>query len=252
MYNTNQITTFNSTYTYTGENIPASVHIAVNKNRVKLYKENSLDKVYLKDGTEFQLEFTNNSDFFIRVLLFLNGEIQKNYLVLRPHEHFYLDRFLDSNKKFKFNTFLTGNDDIAELKEIIKNNGKIKAVFYKQYISTYTYSQFVTSFVPCSSTLYYNANDDYTLNIPEEIETGRIEKGNKSEQKFQKINNLLWEAYPFATYEYQILPESRKIESENKKNLIMASEIRTYCPKCGRRAKKGYNFCPGCGYNFNE
>jgi len=50
------------------------------------------------------------------------------------------------------------------------------------------------------------------------------------------------------------MPESQRppkpVKVKKQKNVIQADDIRTYCPSCGRRVKKGYNFCPGCGEKF--
>src|ERR1035437_9844776 len=127
----------NTMYTYPAY-VPANpqLNLAVNGNRVKTYNHDGEFRAYLKDGTEFQLEFDNNSDCYVRAEITVNGKTQSSSLVLRPHQRFYLDRFMDEKKKFKFNTFLTGNDDIEKLKEIIAKNGRIEVQFYKEYIYT--------------------------------------------------------------------------------------------------------------------
>src|ERR1035437_199047 len=125
----------NTMYTYPAY-VPANpqLNLAVNGNRVKTYNHEGEFRAYLKDGTEFQLEFDNNSECYVRAEITVNGKTQVSSLVLRPHQRFYLDRFMDEKKKFKFNTFLTSNDDIEKLKEIIAKNGRIEVKFYKEYV----------------------------------------------------------------------------------------------------------------------
>ena len=74
--------------------------------------------------------------------------------------------------------------------------------------------------------------------MPKTTETGRIEKGNKSNQKFEAVS-MDFESYYFHKISYQILPETKKpIETkELKKN---------FCTSCGFK-NKDYKFCPNCG-----
>jgi rRNA maturation endonuclease Nob1 len=71
------------------------------------------------------------------------------------------------------------------------------------------------------------------------VETGRVGKGNKSDQDLRKVNGTFSD-YSFCNYEYQILPESLKA--------VYANEIRNYCHECGTRIRKSnWKFCPNCG-----
>lgn len=71
------------------------------------------------------------------------------------------------------------------------------------------------------------------------IETGRIDKGSHSSQKFNTIN-IDFEYYPFSTEVIQILPTSQKpITSQDLQKV--------YCSNCGRKLNKKYKYCPYCG-----
>lgn len=72
------------------------------------------------------------------------------------------------------------------------------------------------------------------------IETGRVEQGSYSDQKFTTVNKN-WEYLPFHTIEYKLLPVSQKV------NTVQDIMVANYCGNCGSKQKKGNNFCPNCG-----
>ena len=73
-------------------------------------------------------------------------------------------------------------------------------------------------------------------------ETGRIEEGTISNQKFETIAKS-FNTLPFATTIYWILPFSKKP--------IEVSEIKVYCTDCGTRQKKtSWKHCPSCGNKY--
>jgi len=269
--------------------------IAVKNNRIKHYEHEGENRLYLEDGTEFELEFYNDSNDYVKAEITINGVKESSALVLRPHQRFYLDRFMDEKKKFKFNTFLTGNDDIEKLKEIIEKNGRIKVEFYQEVNPLpITWMTTINEFdnlkwgsVTSNTTFYpdtfitndggqsggfasvnsygakklksidcYNSNTldmDACSKEPKEIETGRIEAGKKSNQDFVSTN-MQFNVWSIATFEYHIMPMSHKPKkvkmAKKKKDVIVADSVRTYCPGCGRKVKKGWNFCAGCGNRF--
>lgn len=70
-------------------------------------------------------------------------------------------------------------------------------------------------------------------------ETGRVEKGGYSNQRFTTID-LDIESWPFATEEIKLLPKSQKpVYKEDLEKL--------YCPECGRKVKTKFKYCPFCG-----
>ena len=71
------------------------------------------------------------------------------------------------------------------------------------------------------------------------IETGRIEKGNYSNQKFQTVYND-FEYFPFSTESIHILQQSAKP--------VYAHDLKKiYCTNCGRKLNYKFKFCPYCG-----
>lgn len=106
--------------------------IAVNKSICKEYSTSSNPRtVYLESGQEFQIQIFNPHTYTIGVKIYINGERIPNMLVLNPGERIWLERYLDTAKKFKFSTYeVDGND--SDVKEAIKDNGLIKVEFYKE------------------------------------------------------------------------------------------------------------------------
>jgi len=71
------------------------------------------------------------------------------------------------------------------------------------------------------------------------IETGRIEEGSHSNQKFQNIYKD-FEYWPFKTEYIKIIPSSQKQINSN-------DLVKRYCHQCGRKLNQKYKFCPFCG-----
>ena len=91
----------------------------------------SKNKVYLKDGKNFEIELFNPLKESVLAEIKVNGKsVSSSGLVLRPGERFYLDCFIDDKKKFVFRTYEVGNTD--ESKEAISLNGMIEVFFYKE------------------------------------------------------------------------------------------------------------------------
>jgi hypothetical protein len=81
------------------------------------------------------------------------------------------------------------------------------------------------------------------LKSKKSIETGRIEKGGVSSQKFDYDNSTSFELSPMTTNWWKIKPVSEK--------LFSSSDLVTYCTECGSKRKKDtHKFCPNCGTKF--
>ena len=72
-------------------------------------------------------------------------------------------------------------------------------------------------------------------------ETGRIEAGSKSKQKFNELD-MEFNSYHSYSDVYHLLPLSKKHQA--------TYEIKNYCNDCGRRRRKSEKFCPNCGEKF--
>lgn len=138
----------------TSNSLPqAFVSVGKNKSRLKIYNGKT---IFIKDGEEFQIELFNPTTKTIGAKIFINGNsISNSMLVIKPGERSYLERYLDDNKKFLYETYNVENS--KEVKEAIKQNGLVKVEFYNEktvvppiqtwgssttYVSPYTYNPY--------------------------------------------------------------------------------------------------------------
>jgi len=74
------------------------------------------------------------------------------------------------------------------------------------------------------------------------IETGRVEKGELSNQNLRQVN-AQFQSVAFNSVSYKLLPYSAKS--------VEINEVRHYCPDCGYRLRKdSWSFCPKCGHKL--
>ncbi len=263
------------------------------RGRKSIKKDN---KIYLKDGQNFEIELFNPLTESVLAEIKVNGKsVSSSGLVLRPGERFYLDCFIDDKKKFVFKTYEVENSE--EVKDAISKNGIVEVFFYKEetlkinnwktvihpvierhyypvypwYNPYWYYGGSTITIGGTSPTIYtsnglmngttttnanllingntntafYSSNLDLTnintSNYSSKIETGRVEKGEKSKQQFQEVD-MNFESYYISSVMYKILPESQKpIETKEIKKEV------NFCSKCGRKSQKDENFCPQCG-----
>ena len=257
--------------------------IAISKNLIKEYKSSNSERtVYLNDGTEFQIYLKNPYQTHLGIKIYVNNQaIGSNMLVLRPGQSFWLDRFLNDNKKFLFSTYDVENT--PEMRYAINNNGKVKIEFYHEKEDTpyFTTAPLKTTFdwtnynITCSSSIssncprstYYCSTGDignlsanvaansklnamsYDTSVSAtktddlSLETGRVEKGGVSRQEFDYCD-INFDYYAFKTENILILPLSRK--------QIHAEETRRrYCSQCGKKVNPKDKFCSNCGAKLN-
>lgn len=215
---------------------------AKDNGRKSLKKIDGKDTVYLNDREEFLIELFNPLKYCVLADIKLNGSsISTSGIVLNPGQRFYLDCFVDSNRKFVFRTYDV--EDTPEVMEAISNNGVLEVKFYKETVRMVTnWPQHTTRtwygdnyFGNLTGTNVYHSNttlcggssivgelitSSYTnTNLAncsldlgtrsKSIETGRVESGDKSNQKFEVVN-MDFDSYVIASTLVYILPESRK------------------------------------------
>jgi hypothetical protein len=229
-----------------------SAFITVRKQRQKQNGKN----VYLHDRTEFEIELHNPTNDSILAKISLNGNrISNSGVVLKPGERVFLERYLDEDRKFLFETYEVSDNKTNQ--RAIENNGLVIVEFFNKMLFTnyghlggYTYlnNQLLygsgSGIVNGNPTIFNttglgNSNIiGNTSTSDAKIETGRVEKGDKSDQEFGTSyeifnTNVSW------VKEWKILPFSAK--DMTTKDLIKK------CGGCGTKVKDNYKFCPQCG-----
>jgi hypothetical protein len=134
--------------------------ISVNKNRIK--QKNGI--VYLKNGTEFEIEFYNLSADIQKAVITINGKKQSDALVLKPGEHFYLDRFMDDKKRLKFDTYEV--DDVAAVRKAIENNGEVKVEFFREQKPVQSWTTTTISYPTWTDNNYFKTHSAVYLGTP--------------------------------------------------------------------------------------
>ncbi len=249
-------------------------YIAKNRNRLKVYNQNI---IYLNDDDEFQLEFFNPTDKTILAKFSFNGEDNSmgTGLVIRPAERIFLDRYLNKEKKFKFETYKFENN--KQGRDATRNNGLVSISFFREKIPSHyinynppwTHSEGTGIFQPdwtaksittLGSVFTTNAvNTNYKvdknmssnvfnwcakLDEPKQSSnldvTGRVSIGSHSNQKLTNVD-MEFEVFSFHNIEYKMKP----IENRTSDN------VATYCTSCGYRKRKSqWKVCPICGSKF--
>ena len=229
-----------------------SAFITVRKQRQKQNGKN----VYLHDRTEFEIELHNPTNDSILAKISLNGNrISNSGVVLKPGQRVFLERYLDEDRKFLFETYEVSDNKTNQ--RAIENNGLVIVEFFNKMLFTnyghlggYTYlnNQLLygsgSGIVNGNPTIFNttglgNSNIiGNTSTSDAKIETGRVEKGDKSDQEFgtsYKIfnTNVSW------VKEWKILPFSAKD--------ITTKDLVKRCGGCGTKVKDNYKFCPQCG-----
>jgi predicted RNA-binding Zn-ribbon protein involved in translation (DUF1610 family) len=251
-------------------------YITKNKQRIKQFGQN----VYLKDGSEFEIELYNPSRNTVLSKIKINGNfISGGGIILRPGERVFLERYLDVRRKFKFETYSV--DSTNETMNAIANNGDVEILFYEEediidvrlnyypWTNDYTYINrdintggsyprygvtFTTSNTVINSadaninlTSLNTSNDTVSRSRSfakksKSIETGRVEKGSSSNQEFKTVSKN-FNSWTVSTSIWKILPESQR--PVEKRDLIEK------CPKCSTKVKKSsWKFCPECGHQL--
>ena len=229
-----------------------SAFITVRKQRQKQNGKN----VYLHDRTEFEIELHNPTNDSILAKISLNGNrISNSGVVLKPGQRVFLERYLDEDRKFLFETYEVSDSKTNQ--RAIENNGLVIVEFFNKMLFTnyghlggYTYlnNQLLygsgSGIVNGNPTIFNTTglgNSNIIGNTSTsyaKIETGRVEKGDKSDQEFgtsyEMFNtNVSW------VKEWKILPFSAKD--------ITTKDLIKKCGGCGTKVKDNYKFCPQCG-----
>lgn len=248
--------------------------ITVNKRRIKQFDSN----VYLNDQTEFEIELYNPTNEKVLAEIELNGiKISNAGVEIKPGQRVFLERFIDENRKFKFETYEVS--DTKQNQKAIAYNGNVKVYFYKVYKPqqfnnvtwtnlnnvnycntittgspiTFSTNNLNTNFTgtatsasayvsgqPWDGTVTCNFSDTLSTTISDtKTITGTVEKGEVSSQNFMQSNEKYQYSYSWISF-WKILPMEQKP--------IQAKDLAKHCTNCGTKIKSTtWKFCPGCG-----
>ena len=270
-------------------NIEKMVRIAKNKSLLKEYKtSNNPRTVYLNDGEEFQIQLYNPYNYTVSAKITLNNTEIPNVLVLRPAERVWLDRYLNTPRKFKFETYEVDNDKNTE--KITAYNGLIKVSFYREVprrenqfnirdygeirvSNPYGIMDSLTTGI-CDHTTFQNSNfKQETLNHNYSSYVSSCTYNTAGSCTYNAASALLSnQSIPDSietgriaegSYSNQKLDkvdlefspwacntETIKILPLSCKSFSSNDLKKQYCPSCGHKINDKYKFCPYCGENL--
>ena len=235
-----------------------SAHITVNSGRRKVKEDNN---VYLNNGQEFEIELFNPTINNVLTKIKINNDsISSGGIILRPGERVYLERYIDTPKKFLFDTYEVG-DGSSEQKAILKN-GLVEVEFFGEDRTLQNSTTGVSNINPYSThlnhiniggtiqtTTPYCTNNNLRGSINPmmdigstnslSVETGRVEQGSNSNQTFETLDKKFF----FLSFEkviYHLKPTSTEPKTTTE-------VLIKYCTECGKKAKPSNKFCSNCG-----
>jgi len=268
-----------------------TAHISVQKSRLKHYKtkednypllKDDNNSYYLDDKQTFEIELFNPLSETIAAEIYLNDKlISISKLLIKPGQRVWLERFLDKNAKFIFETYTVSGKD-KEIKKAIENNGNISINFYKEksiYSNTSTYVRYpdynpYNSYNPWVGTgspswtpntftcntiadIQFDGNTSNSINL----NSANINKSTKSlkrsitkenqketgriEQGNISEQDLHSVDIDLETYSFYSIQIKLKPLSER---FLTDKDIKRYCPECGLRIRnKKWRHCTVCG-----
>ena len=262
--------------------------IAISKNLIKEYKSSNSERtVYLNDGTEFQIYLKNPYQTHLGIKISVNNKSIGNMLVLRPGQSFWLDRFLNDNKKFLFSTYNVENT--AEMKYATSNNGKVKIEFYHEkeetpylsakivepsydFVTNYTYNSDTINTCASSKSLdnpintccYSTVNIENSANAATNsrlrsmsydtsVSTAKIDDSYLETGRVEKggVSRQEFEYCDINFDYYAFKTENILILPLSRKQIRAEETRRRYCSQCGKKVNPKDKFCSNCGAKLN-
>ena len=255
-------------------------YITKNKQRIKQFGQN----VYLKDGSEFEIELYNPSRKTVLSKIKINGEfINGGGIILRPGERVFLERYIDVPHKFKFETYTV--DATNETMNAIANNGDVEILFYEeQEIFTLGLNPSIT-YGSCNYGDYKTpiGNNFYTTNGVD-FATGnsnihltstslsfsnnatprssKYEKREKPERRLKSKSVETGRVEKGSSSDQSFKTVSKNFNSwaistsvwkllPESQRPVEKSDLINKCPKCSTKLKKSsWKFCPECGHQL--
>ena len=178
-----------------------TANITVRKDRRREQRTSSCERtVYIEDGTEFEIELYNPLQSMLACQVKIDGkDIGNMQIVLKPGQRAFLERYIDTPRKFKFSTYEVGTD--ATTRHAVANNGRVEVRFFRELtqqplaVTNYSWSYLGPSYtVPCSSTpstptVTWGTNQvASTLGLFNDADAGPVNAYNCSSRSFDQIS----------------------------------------------------------------
>lgn len=262
---------------YTQNSDKPCAYITKGRQRIKQFGQN----VYLKNGSEFEIELYNPSRQTVLSKIKINGEfINGGGIILKPGERVFLERYIDVPRKFKYETYTV--DSTNETMNAIANNGDVEILFYEEQViftlgsnnSTITYRSYNNdnyntpignNFYTTNGIDFSNANNSsisLTSMSSSNTTTPRSSKYEKRERPERRLKSKSIETgrvekgsssdQSFTTVSknfnsWTVSTSVWKILPESQKP-VEKKDLVEKCPKCSTKVKKSsWKFCPECG-----
>ena len=187
---------------------------------------------------EVKQAIRNNGD--IKVKFYKEKQPYNNYnlnrgLIDLTHYPYYGNVEINSAPNWNGNDIICSTNDLTGTS--IASNIATPDSYSCNYSTTYNIDGAINTDMSSYSTT--SKSKIKRRGISQPTETGRVEKGGYSNQRFTTID-LDIESWSFATEEIKLLPKSQKpVYKEDLEKL--------YCPECGRKVKTKFKYCPFCG-----
>ena len=181
---------------------------------------------------EVKQAIRNNGD--IKVKFYKEKDLKNNWCKLLGHSLYDYGGKVEINSAPNWN-----NTDITcSTNDLVNTSLTSNVATMDSYACNY-FTTYNTRGTIDTTTTSYSTTSKSKRGISQPTETGRVEKGGYSNQRFDTIN-LDIESCAFATEEIKLLPKSQKpVYKEDLEKL--------YCPQCGRKVKTKFKYCPFCG-----
>ncbi len=205
-------------------------------------------QVHIPFDSEYQLMFKELSGFRRRVEINIDGADLGDSIIVGPHETTWLERYLESNKKFKF--VPVTNETVADptssengtilikvWKEITppKNPGILRSASFDRMPFPHTETFCDTQGL--AGHTFGSTAEDHTFANCSSDQPGATVEGSYSTQSFYEVG---WNG----DFGEPLVFKFKVLGKEQKSERVSAGQ---FCPECGIKVAKKHKFCYACG-----
>ena len=223
---------------------------------VKIYVNNKYigNMLVLRPGQSCWLErYLNENSKFLFSTYEVENSAEMKYAIKQNGivklEFYHEVETVDNGLRIDYDNLILGNDSLRTY-DVCYNSPITTSLGSTYGSTTFTASNNLScSFNANSATAGMNtlkkarSAKAITQEIDATIETGRIEKGGRSDQEFNTCD-IKFDYRSFKTESILILPQSRK-------SVTVEETRRRYCSQCGKKVNPKDKFCSNCGARLN-